>query len=159
MEWIRELEYKLCNGELHPALVSHLAKYRKLMPALALLFELTDGGIETVSLMHAQQSAALCDYLESHARRVYSMIISPERQAAAELGRRLANGWKREEGMFTLRDVYRNEWSGLASPDAVRRALHLLEDAGWVRLAELDVAKGRPSELYLVNPRAPRRMK
>lgn len=87
------------------------------------------------------------------------MIISPERQAAAELGRHLADGWKRKEGMFTVRDVYRNEWSGLASPDAVRRVLPLLEDAGWVRSAESDVAKGRPSELYVVNPRQARRMK
>jgi hypothetical protein len=48
------------------------------MPALALLFELADGGVESVSLEHARQSAAFCDYLESHARRIYSMIISPE---------------------------------------------------------------------------------
>lgn len=40
VEWIHELEHKLRSDELHPALVSHLAKYRKLMPALALLFEL-----------------------------------------------------------------------------------------------------------------------
>jgi putative DNA primase/helicase len=157
--WLAELEGKLRGVGLHPALVSHLAKYRKLMPSLALLFELADGGIETVSLTHAQQSAAWCDYLESHARRVYAMIISPERQAVAELGRHLADGWKRKEGMFTVRDVYRNEWSGLATPDAVRRVLPLLEDAGWVRQAESDVSKGRPSELYVVNPKLARRMK
>lgn len=83
------------------------------------------------------------------------MIISPQRQAAAELGRRLANGWKREEGMFTLRDVYRNEWSGLASPDAVRRVLPLLEDAGWVRPAELDVAKGQAEPAERIVPGQP----
>jgi putative DNA primase/helicase len=157
--WLTDLEEKLRGIELHAALVSHLAKYRSLMPSLALLFELADGGMETVSLSHAQQSAACCEYLESHAMRVYSMIISPERQAAAELCRRLANGWKREEGMFTVRDVYRNEWSGLASPDAVRRTLSLLEDAGWVRPADLNVAKGRPSELYVINPKLARRAK
>ena len=65
----------------------YLAKYRSLMPSLALLFELADDGRDKISLQHAKQAAAWCDYLESHARRIYSMIVSPERQAANELGR------------------------------------------------------------------------
>jgi putative DNA primase/helicase len=158
--WLSDLEGKLRGVGLHPALVSHLAKYRSLMPSLALLFELADGGIETVSLQHAQQAAALCDYLESHAQRIYSMLIAPERQAAAELGRRLTAGWKHSEGTFTVRDVERNNWSGLTTPEAVRRVLPILEDAGWVRLAELErQGKGRPSELYLINAKIARRTK
>src|SRR5262249_6297402 len=126
--YLTELEEKLRSNGLHPALMSHLAKYRSLMPSLALIFELTDGGGGAVSLDHTQKAAALCEYLESHARRIYSMIISPERQAAAELGRRVADGWKRPEGMFTVRDVYQNDWRGLETPDAVRRAISILED-------------------------------
>jgi putative DNA primase/helicase len=153
--WLTELEAKARAGEVHPALVSHLAKYRSLMPSLALLFELADDGSSTASLTHAQQAAAWCDYLESHARRIYSMIILPERQAAAEIGRRLTAGWKRNDGMFTVRELYRNEWSELSSPDSVRRALAILKDAGWVRLAPLEnkTTGGRPSELYVINPR------
>jgi Protein of unknown function (DUF3987) len=153
--WLTDLESKLRSVGLHPALVSHLAKYRKLMPALALLFELADGGGDNVSLEHARQSAAFCDYLESHARRIYSIIISPERQAAAELGRHLAAGWKRTEGMFTVRDIYQNDWRALATPDAVHRALAIVEDAGWVRLTPLEIKTtgGRPRQLYAINPR------
>jgi hypothetical protein len=55
---------------------------------------------DMILLQHVKQAAAWCDYLESHARRIYSMIVSPERQAATELGRHLAAGWKRAEGMF-----------------------------------------------------------
>src|SRR5208283_1921869 len=73
IEWLAELEAKVRGDELPPALVSHLSKYRKLMPSLALLFELAaqaaGGGFEgfvgpisgdsskirTVSLRHAQQ--------------------------------------------------------------------------------------------------------
>jgi len=40
VEWLKELEHKVRGNELHPALISHLSKYRKLMPALSLLFEL-----------------------------------------------------------------------------------------------------------------------
>jgi putative DNA primase/helicase len=152
--FLTELEGKLRSTDLHPAMVSHLAKYRSLMPALALLFEIGDGGTESVSLRHAQQAAAFCDYLESHARRVYSMIISPERQAAAELGRHFKEGWKRAEGMFTVRDVYHNDWRGLESPDAVRRAISLLEDANWVRPVRRERPEGgRPCEQYAINPR------
>ena len=155
MAFLTELEGKLRSTDLHPAMVSHLAKYRSLMPALALLFEIGDGGTESVSLRHAQQAAAFCDYLESHARRVYSMIISPERQAAAELGRHFKEGWKRAGcRMFTVRDVYHNDWRGLESPDAVRRAISLLEDANWVRPVRRERPEGgRPCEQYAINPR------
>jgi putative DNA primase/helicase len=34
VEWLTELEGKVRDDSLHPALVSHLAKYRKLMPSL-----------------------------------------------------------------------------------------------------------------------------
>lgn len=159
IEWLTELESKVRDESLHPALVSHFAKYRKLMPSLALLFALADGPADAVSLSHARQSAAFCDYLDAHARRIYSMLVSPERLAAAELGRHLANGWKRAERLFTVREVYQNDWSGLSTPENVRRAINILEDAGWVRLADQRPSSGRPSEIYLVNPRLTRRMK
>ena len=106
-----------------------------------------------VSLTHTQQAAAWCEYLESHARRIYAMIISPERQAAAEQGRHLAEGWKQDEGIFTVRDVYRNQWTGLDTPDRVRAALDILCDASWVRPMEIGEHRtGRPSEIYASNP-------
>jgi len=177
VDWLTKLEQNLRNAELHPALVSHISKYRSLMPSLALLFQLADdepdesfegfgseGGRPLsinkpylVSLEHARQAAAFCEYLEAHAHRVYSMIISPERAAAAELGRRLAEGWKRAEGTFTVREVYRNDWSRLDTPERVRPALEILEDAGWVRQIESERPTGRPSEVYAINPRLQRK--
>jgi putative DNA primase/helicase len=157
--WLTDLEEgKLRSDALHPALVAHLAKYRSLMPSLAVLFELAEPigeGVtqETVTLTHTQQAAAFCDYLESHAKRVYSLFISTERQAAAELGRHLKAGWKHHEGRFTVRDVYQNDWRGLNTPDAVRRALPILGDSGWIRGIELKQGAGRPTELYEINPK------
>ena len=184
VDWLTKLEQKLRNAELHPALVCHLSKYRSLMPSLALLFQLADddpdkapqgfegfegfeggGGYplpnnETylASLEHAKQAAAFCEYLEAHARRVYTMIISPERAGAAEIGRHLTAGWKRVEGTFTVRDVYQNDWSRLDSPARVRPALEILKDAGWVRQIESErpTGPGRPSEIYTINPRLQR---
>src|SRR5262249_21155805 len=82
IEWLAKLEAKIRGDELHPALISHLSKYRSLMPSLALLFHLAEAGegrgADMVSLRQAQQAAAWCDYLESHARRVYSCIVTPQ---------------------------------------------------------------------------------
>jgi putative DNA primase/helicase len=153
-QWLRELEVKLRgDGTLHPAFKSHLSKYRSLMPALALEFELADNTSQTtVSLLHAQQAAEWCSYLEAHARRIYSPAISAVRQAAAEIGRHLMAGWKREEGAFTLREVNRNQWSGCDTAETNREALEILSDANWVRPVPAK-NNGRPSEKYLINPR------
>jgi putative DNA primase/helicase len=156
IKWLTELENnKLRNQAINPVLVSHLAKFRKLLPALALLFELADGKSEVeVSVDHAAQAADFCDYAESHARRIYSMVISPERAAAAELGRHLKEGWKFEEGHFRVRDVYGNDWTGLDTPERVRGALPILTDAGWIRqITPPKSAGGRPpGDTYQINP-------
>ena len=42
IEWRTGWETRLRSGELHPALESHFAKYRKTIPALALILHLAD---------------------------------------------------------------------------------------------------------------------
>ncbi len=40
-------------GELHPAMIAHLSKYRSLMPSLAALFELADkAAMSTCQALH-----------------------------------------------------------------------------------------------------------
>jgi hypothetical protein len=150
--WLTELEQKM-RGEESTIMQAHLSKYRKLMPALALLFSLADEELNAVSLRHAQQACYLCEYLEAHARRVYAARISVEQLAASDLGKRLVRGWKRAETSFTLRDVYGNHWSGLSTPEEARPAVQILESYGWLRKEPADRTKGRPSELYAINPR------
>lgn len=153
--WSQELEPKVRGNELHPALASHLAKYRSLMPSLALLFELADwasgcGGGESVSLDHARQAAAWCEYLESHAHRVYSCIVSPGLRAARELAEKIKA--KRLPPVFSVREVYIKNWSGLDTPESARAACRILEDAGWIRELPGGPGRGRPSERYEINP-------
>jgi len=131
------------------------------MPSLAGLFEFADiaaggdelGGEVSISLEHTRQAAALCDYLEHHARRVYACVISPEIRAARELARHIQSGDLRSP--FATRSVYLKGWSGIDTPERVREALALLEGAGWVRRAEnlATSTGGRPSELWNVNPK------
>jgi hypothetical protein len=160
-EWLTELEGKVREERgLHPAIVAHLSKYRSLMPSLAALFELADraaaddelGGTITVNLEHARKAAALCEYLESHAKRIYACIVSPEHRAARELARHIQAGDLKNP--FKTRDVYLRGWSGLDDPDRVRSACRLLEDAGWIseEVAPRSQGGGRPSEAWQINP-------
>jgi hypothetical protein len=168
IDWLAVLEIKVRGTELHPALISHLSKYRSLMPSLALLFELADrasfegfdgsqltGASNFVSLEHARQAAAFCEYLESHAGRVYSCVVTPQVRAASELAEKIKQRRVGADGFFSCRDVYLKGWSGLDSREAVKRAAEILKDAGWLREmpSETGPLGGRPSDRYQVNPR------
>jgi hypothetical protein len=135
-------------------MAAHLAKYRSLMPSLALLFELADAeglpAAGTVSLTHARQAAAWCEYLEVHARRIYGCVVSPGLHAARVLAEKIIKHKLPAE--FSLRDVYRPQWSGLPGPEEARAALRVLEDYGWVRPAVVEGGPGRPSEPWQTNP-------
>src|SRR5262245_41579940 len=71
-----ELEARIRSGELSPALEGHIAKFRKLVPTLALINHLADndlskGHIGPVSQTALLKALSFAVYLESHARRVY----------------------------------------------------------------------------------------
>jgi putative DNA primase/helicase len=168
VDWLTALELRIRGDEHHPALISHLSKYRKLMPVLALLFELADRASSEgfdgssradlqnfVSLEHARQAAEWCEYLESHARRIYSGIVTPQLRAARELAGKIKSRKVGADGFFSCRGVYLKGWSGLDSPEAVKLAVEILKDAEWIRAVgtEPGPAGGRPSDRYAVNPR------
>ncbi len=162
-DWYSELEMKVRKGDLHDALASHLSKYSSLMPSLALLFELADQACagrwssDRVSLEHTRQAVAVCGYLESHARRIYSSITSPQMRAAIDLADRIEAGKLGAEGSLHLRDIYRAEWSGLDTPERAREAVLVLEEFGWVKeiSAPASGPQGgrRAASSYLLNPR------
>jgi putative DNA primase/helicase len=154
-QWLTDLEQRIRDDSLPLSMQAHLAKFRSLMPSLALLFTLADGQEKSVPISQARLACEWCEYLESHARRVYASQALPELEAAIALSRRLAKGWKQEEGCFTVRDVYRNAWSLLNTPDEARAALSVLEEYRWVRREKSSDAQnpGRPSENYYRNPR------
>ena len=163
IEWLAGLEAKVRGRGCNLALVSHLSKYRKLMPALALLFELADRAVADtlgrpdlcVSLEHAAQAAQCCEYLKSHAHRIYSCVTTPQMRAAQVLAEKIKKRYVGADGYFTCREVYVKGWSGLDSPDAVKLAANVLVDASWIReqSGEAKPFGGRPSNRYQVNPR------
>jgi putative DNA primase/helicase len=61
--WRTDLEPRLRAGEMHPALESHLAKYRKLIPGIALVCHLADGGTGPVAQSAVSRAIAWGGYL------------------------------------------------------------------------------------------------
>ena len=160
-EWLIPFETGIRGDELHPALVSHLAKWRKLIPALALIFALVDTP-DSGGVIHERElirALAWADYLRPHAERLYAAALVPETTGAHALlakikGGRLCDGdgvlWE----SFTPRLVAVKSWAGLNSVDSVRKAAELLADYGWLarETTPTGSAGGRPSERYLIHP-------
>ena len=81
LEWRADLEARLRSADLQPAIEAHLAKYRKLVPALALIGHLAEGGTGAVGKAALMRALAFAEYLESHAKRAYG--AGPEAEVAA----------------------------------------------------------------------------
>ena len=161
VEWLVPFETEIRGDDLHPAMVSHLAKYRKLIPALALVFALIDtpdsGGI--VHEGELLRALAMGDYLRSHANRLYAAAVTPETTGAAALLSKIRAGkWLDRDGVildtFTPRQVAVKHWAGLTTPEAVRKAADVLADYDYLRrdIAQAGAAGGRPSDRYVINP-------
>src|SRR5262249_43480925 len=122
-QWWSELENGALRREEHPMLLEHLAKYRSLMPSLALLFHLIDVAAERhagpVTLQAAEMAVGWCELLAAHARRVYGMVTDCPTPPAVQLAGRLSAGAL--GARFSLRDVYRREW-GLLNTKARAQA-------------------------------------
>lgn len=149
-EWIITLENRLPT--LGVLVEQHLAKYRSLMPSLALLFHLigvADGSARTgaVGAEAAMMAAEWCEFLEAHARRIYAMA-SDGATDGAEL---IASRFGQLPNPFTLRDVHQKQWAGLSERTDVESALARLQDRGWL-LSEVEETGGRPKETFWKHP-------
>jgi hypothetical protein len=153
--WLTELmRTKVKNNEEEEIICEHLSKYPKLLLALALIFhiiDLVDGRAKGhVALESAERAAAWCDYLESHARRIYGMALDKTHSSSAlskKIKKRSLN-----DG-FTARDVHRKGWSMLTRIDDVQDACEELVDAGWLRERYIESSPGKGKTVYLINPK------
>ena len=160
-QWAQPFETEIRGEELHPALISHLSKYRKLIPALALIFALVDtpDSGNVIQERELLRALAWCDYLRTHAERMYAAAVIPETTGAKQLLDKIRAGkWHDADGVlleaFTPRLVAVKHWAGLATPEAVRKAADLLADYGWLVKEATPIGSmgGRPSERYLIHP-------
>ena len=161
--WSTKLNSQTIPNEEHTIIQEHLSKFGKLMPALAVIFHLIDSvqlgvSVGGVSLNCVEMAIKWCDYLESHARRIYGMVLHSATFKASALAKKLerlnqSDSW-RVDG-FSAREVHRKGWKGLTELNAVNDTLELLVDYGWLNEQEIEstVKGGRPSKRYLINPK------
>jgi hypothetical protein len=113
--WRSDLETRLRTGALAPALEGHLAKYRKLVPALALINAIADADEGAVTHKSLLRALAFAAYLESHAKRIYGSVTEGE-----------ASGWSRDPetypGRRAARRLYGSRYSSpwLGAPQRPR---------------------------------------
>lgn len=150
-EWIIGLEKRL--PQMGTLMEQHLAKYRSLMPSLALLFHLialADGSEEAggVNERAAMMAVEWCDFLESHARRIYAMATDGATDGAELIAQRFGQ----LPNPFTLREVHQKRWTGLSEREDVESALARLEERGWIRSQPDASSIGRPTLRFWKHP-------
>ena len=151
VEWRSELELRVRSGDELPIMEAHLAKYRSLIPALALIDHLVEVGSGPVTESSFIRAAALGEYLESHARRIYAPVVNPAPAAAKALADRILSGHVQDG--FSLRDnVYQNGWSRLSTAADAQMAADIVESAGWICGFEKSTP-GRTATIYHINPK------
>lgn len=149
--WRAELEDELRSNRLFPALESHLAKYRKLVPAIALICTLADDKAD-VDLPSIRRAILWAGYLRSHAERAYGAGMRMDIRSAQAMLKRIQDGVVRDG--FRVRDIYLKGWAHLSNKKEVQHAVELLVDLGWLRCIEqgTGAAGGRPTAHYVINP-------
>ncbi len=149
--WYVKNENMLAKGTLDSARQSHFAKYRSLVPALALIFHLLDGHTGPVCEDCLARALSFAKYLKSHANRIYASISGHDHAAVRLLAERLLDG-QLPEG-FTCRTLTLKGWSGLSTKDQASGAIDALVEYGWLIEEEIR-SGGRPSVKYSLNPNA-----
>lgn len=145
-KWREILEKRIRSGEEHPAIVSHISKYRKLIPALALINHLCDSGKGPVTKDSLLRAIAYSEYLESHAQRIYSYATTPEMDAAKTLLKHLKAG--KLTSPFKARDVSQKRWVGLSTPAKTEAAINVLLEYGHLTVEEITDTGGRPTKKF-----------
>jgi hypothetical protein len=154
--WFSELQNRLRgDNTMSPAIESHLQKYNSLMPSLALIFHLVDVADGTskpgaVSERAALMAVGYCEYLESHAMRIYGGGTPPGMEAAQAMMGQIRRG-KIKDGM-TIREIWRPKWSRLTDLEEVKKGCSVLTDYGWLVVEKVGTG-GAPSEIVRLNPK------
>jgi phage tail protein X len=153
LDWRTDLETRVRSGELSPALEGHLAKYRTLVPSLALLNHLAERVEGAVSQRALLKALAIAHYLESHARRVYGSADEAELAAAKAILKHIRTGDLKDA--FSARDIHQHGWSHLTEREQVGAGLGLLDDLDYIAASvpSAGARGGRPKVTYRINPR------
>ena len=153
--WRHDLENSLRSGTIESEdFESHLAKYRSLVPSLALLFELmaklgNGESIENVSAESIKMAIGLSEFLKEHAKKIYHEELSIAQKGSVLLAKKITEGAVKDGD--SLRSIYRRHWSWLDTPDKLDIAISRLEECSWVLVETILNGTGK-SQIIRLNP-------
>ena len=148
--WYQANEMILRSGSLEPSEHGHFAKYRSLIPGLALLFHLINGNNGPVNEDSLSTALQFANYLKSHAKRIYSSVHGLDSAPSRSLAKKLLDH-KLKDG-FTQRSLLHKGWVNLSIKDKVSLAVNALVENGWLS-EHLTASGGRKTTSYKINPR------
>ena len=148
--WHQANERMLRSGSLEPSEHGHYAKYRSLIPGLALLFHLINGHTGPVCEDSLATALQFAHYLKSHAKRIYRSVHGLDSAPTRSLAKKLLEH-KLTDG-FTQRSLLHKGWANLSNKDKVYLAVNALVEHGWLS-EHLTESAGRKTTIYKVNPR------
>lgn len=143
-------EELLRNGSLESSEHGHFAKYRSLVPGLALLFHLLDGHQGPVCKDCLGTALRFSKYLKSHAKRIYASVHGLDSAPIRALADKLLN--KKLMDGFTQRSVLHKGWANLPTKEKVDMAVNSLVEHGWLS-EQVQETGGRKTTLYKINPK------
>ena len=76
--WRERFEASLRDEDDHSAVIAHRAKYRKLVPTLALITHIAERRQGPIGVPAVHGTTAWAEYLESHARRAYASVTQAD---------------------------------------------------------------------------------
>lgn len=147
-QWWFGLENDIRADDIHPAVESHLAKYRSLIPSLALILELADNPqAQCVGAVALNKAVQWCDYLKSHMMRIYNGAIDAETIGA----KKILDSRNKLPNQFKAKEIQQKQWTGLKTTQEVKAALSVLVEHGYLIEQINTLTGGRPSESYYWN--------
>lgn len=152
-DWYTDLMVRCRRDDEHPALLSHLNKFTKLVPAMSLIFHVCNGETGPVGQVPLLQAMAWAEYAKSHARKLYEGAFRDVAVTATTVLMRHIEYGDLEDN-FSSRDVSRKCWTGLTCQEHVQAALDELLDAGYLRRhTDKKIDGGRPTYRYMIHPK------
>ncbi|WP_419171985.1 DUF3987 domain-containing protein [Halobacteriovorax sp.] len=148
--WFLELKGK---NESDILLASTLLKYDALIPKLALIFQLVkDFRSSEVDLESLEMAIVWGEYLESHARRLYSLNKSYEKDGTMQtIIEKIMSGDIYDR--MRLRDLYQKNWKGIKKGKSLDMVLDELSRKHILNIQDIKNPKGGPkSKIIRVNP-------
>ena len=144
-QWYLANENLVSRKNLDTSRQSHFAKYRSLIPALALLFHLLEDGTGPVNIDALAKAIRFALYLKKHSDRIYGSVLGFDHTSAHMLGDKLISGALLTQ--FTLRHVLQKGWASLTTKETIQEALDTLVEYGWLQEERVDTG-GRPKVVY-----------